>query len=345
MGSKPSTKLILFAAAIPLIYVLITMVAPFFGIAIEIKSQVFYLLLLTGVFIGITALLPPDWGENLRKFAYIFLFISILLLEIQIMTVSMEKYAIITVDECKGMLPPEGEKVPQGGIWNAFHATSCILTGYFTKEFTALGFTTFFIFYFLLPWVFIFAYTYGLMRGMQLETWFGGGNVGKNIIIVLSLVISLYATRVMFGAFLLEFLGYGMWGLAGIFIACLLTRGLQYQIEKEFTFEKEWHKTRKKMDEKLRRERQAAKEAVRRIEKEHMSFYTFQNFFEKGEYLHDNLFVFLREDVQRRLKEIRDEVLAKPPSEREKIWRDDLSKKAVQCLIDAYNLKKREFYV
>jgi len=320
-------------------------IARSFGWFLELSPWIFYAVGMTGVLLGISAFLPYNWGSVLRSISYISLFIAILLLEMGVMSVAVEKHPMLNITECKGMLPPEGEKVPQGGIWNAFHATSCILTGYFTKEFTALGFTTFFIFYFLLPWVFIFAYTYGLMRGMQLETWFGGGNVGKNIIIVLSLVISLYATRVMFGAFLLEFLGYGMWGLAGIFIACLLTRGLQYQIEKEFTFEKEWHKTRKKMDEKLRRERQAAKEAVRRIEKEHMSFYTFQNFFEKGEYLHDNLFVFLREDVQRRLKEIRDEVLAKPPSEREKIWRDDLSKKAVQCLIDAYNLKKREFYV
>ena len=279
-------------------------IARSFGWFLELSPWIFYAVGMTGVLLGISAFLPYNWGSVLRSISYISLFIAILLLEMGVMSVAVEKHPMLNITECKGMLPPEGEKVPQGGIWNAFHATSCILTGYFTKEFTALGFTTFFIFYFLLPWVFIFAYTYGLMRGMQLETWFGGGNVGKNIIIVLSLVISLYATRVMFGAFLLEFLGYGMWGLAGIFGAILIVKGLEHTINKWYGVERELFAAKEALERQMTAQRNAIDNCRRYVNNRRLTHAQLEALIARGTNAYNTCFRYLPEEMRNQIRDI-----------------------------------------
>ena len=281
-------------------------IARSFGWFLELSPWVFYAVGIAAVLLGISAFLPYNWGSVLRSISYISLFIAILLLEMGVMSVAVEKHPMVSVEKCKGMLPPEGEKVPQGGIWDAIHATSCILTGYFTKELTPLGFATFFIFYFLLPWVFIFAYTYGLMRGMRLETWFGGGEVGKNIITVLSLVISLYATRVMFGVFLLEFLGYGMWGLAGIFGAILIVKGLEHMINKWYGVEGELFAAKEALERQMTAQRNAIDNCIRYVSnrRRRLTHAHLEALIARGTNAYNTCFRYLPEEMKNQIRDI-----------------------------------------
>ena len=109
---------------------------------------------------------------------------------------------------------------------NAVNIASCILTGYkVSGGYSTWTWASFWVFYIILPFVFVFAFLFGLLypfTGM-----FGGGMVGKSVTSVLSFVIAAYATRQIFGAYLLDLFAYGVWGLVGIFIPLFLSFGLK----------------------------------------------------------------------------------------------------------------------
>ena len=202
---------------------------------LEVSVHVTILIIITGITLVLSSVLTK-WRKPVRKVACISLFVGILFLEITILAPYFEKKEI-KIDECKGLFPPLEETQRKSFFWNAIGATSCLFTGYFPYEQTELGWLTFFIFYFILPFGFIFAFIYGLMSSMRFQDLLGGGELGKNVVSVLSLVISLYAARVLFGHILLQFLGYGAWGMVAIFIPVFIAGGLERLISKWYEIE------------------------------------------------------------------------------------------------------------
>jgi hypothetical protein len=185
---------------------------------------IFPLLTCAAILIGISGLLPSswaNWSRRLVKAALILVFVGVLLIELPLIS-SAQHPVKVSMEECKNQFFPETEKA----LTDAIKYASCILTGYFptTEQINEVGWVTFYIFYIILPFAFIFALMYGLMSGLGFESFFGA--VTKPVVTVLTFVISMYATRVLFGAVLLEFLGYGAWALAAVFIAIIITGGL-----------------------------------------------------------------------------------------------------------------------
>lgn len=203
------------------------------GIKIEVFSYplVYLAIILTGILISISGFLPYSWGKFLRYIAYLGLFILILVLEINVMKIVLTKYPApeIELEACKTLF---GEKDKPESLMDAVGFWSCVTTGYFPseKEKADLGWTMFAIFYIILPFAFIWTFLYGTMNGINLGDLFG--NFGKPATIILSFIISMYATRQIFGFFLLDMFGYGSWGLAGIFIAAALVKMLENIIER-----------------------------------------------------------------------------------------------------------------
>lgn len=197
------------------------------GVPIEHLSQyVFPLLILAAILIGISGFLPPKYGISLAKGALLLIFVGVLLIEATLLAPFIRRIEV-PIEECKNYFVPEEKqnetKQNETIMVDAIQYTSCVLTGYFpTTE--QVGWVTFYIFYIILPFAFIFAFMYGLMNALGFESFFGA--VAKPVTTVLTFVISMYAVRVLFGAVLLELMGYGAWGLAAVFIAILLTGGI-----------------------------------------------------------------------------------------------------------------------
>lgn len=217
-------------------YVLFFVLPGVLGIQVELFSYplIFLAIILVGMFMGISGFLPYTWGKIFRYISYFCLFILILLLELNVMKIVFEKYHTreITLEACKTLF---GEKDKPENVMDAVGIWSCITTGYFPSKGGDLGWTIFAIFYLILPFAFIWTFLYGLMSGMGLESWFG--NFGKSANILLSFIISLYATRQLFGFFLLDMYGYGAWGLAGVFGAIFFVKALQHMTENWFKIE------------------------------------------------------------------------------------------------------------
>jgi len=112
---------------------------------------------------------------------------------------------------------------------NVVNIASCILTGYKVEGYSSWTWASFWIFYIILPFTFVFVFLYGLFY--PLKNMFGGGGIGNSVVSVLSFVVAAYATRQIFGAFLLDLFGYGAWGLVGIFIPLALCFGLKSLLE------------------------------------------------------------------------------------------------------------------
>jgi hypothetical protein len=189
-----------------------------------LSPLIFPLLTCAAILIGISGLLPDkwaNWSKRLVKGALILVFVGVLLIELPLIS-STQHPVEVSMEECKNQFFPETEKA----LTDAIKYASCILTGYFptTEQINEVGWVTFYIFYIILPFAFIFAFMYGLMSGLGFESFFGA--VTKPVVTVLTFVISMYATRVLFGAVLLEFLGYGAWALVAVFIAIIITGGL-----------------------------------------------------------------------------------------------------------------------
>jgi len=192
---------------------------------IQLSSLVFPLLIGAAIIIAISGFLKPDWGRNLAKVALLLVFAGVLLIEVPLVQSFLGKRTEVSIEECKNILFPKTNETSTLMV-DAIKYASCVLTGYFptTDQLNEVGWVTFYIFYIILPFAFIFAFMYGLMNALGFESFFGA--VAKPVITVLTFVISMYATRVLFGAVLLEFLGYGAWGLVAVFIAIIITGGL-----------------------------------------------------------------------------------------------------------------------
>jgi hypothetical protein len=190
----------------------------------ELSPLVLPLLIGAAILIGISAFLKPSWGRPLAKAALVLVFVGVLMIEAPLVQPFLKRTEV-SMEECKNFFIPATNETSTLMVDTIKYA-SCVLTGYFptTSQASEVGWVTFYIFYIILPFAFVFAFIYGLMNALGFESFFGA--VAKPVITVLTFVISMYATRVLFGAVLLEFLGYGVWGLAAVFIAILLTMGL-----------------------------------------------------------------------------------------------------------------------
>jgi hypothetical protein len=131
-----------------------------------------------------------------RNITYLILFVSIPIVEIELLKPFIQ-VSQVNITQCKSLFFPEVKESASNVIINALGVTSCILTGYFPQEQSILGWLTFFLFYIILPFAFIFALVVGLMRDVF------QGIFDSRILNVLSFIIAVYATRAMFGAFLL----------------------------------------------------------------------------------------------------------------------------------------------
>jgi len=210
-----------------------SVVLPWLGFEIEFLSSPYgyILVLLTGLLIAVSGLLPYTWGKILREVALFCLFILLLLIEINIVK-PFVKATKIDMETCKSyFIPSTSGQV----VYDALKYTSCVLTGYFPKEEGNIGWAVFYLFYIILPFAFIWAIVYGLMKTV-IGNWFG--RISFNIHALLSFIIAMYATRTLMGSFLLEFAGYGAWGLGALFLAVFFTKSVGsimdnwYQAEK-----------------------------------------------------------------------------------------------------------------
>ncbi|MCX8190948.1 MAG: hypothetical protein N3D78_02065, partial [Candidatus Aenigmarchaeota archaeon] len=140
-----------------------------------------------------------------------------------------------------------------GLVYDALAYTSCILAGKFPAEQGDMGWISFYIFYLILPFAFIFVLIHAIIGGIGLEGW-----LNENARRVITFIIAMYATRTMMGYFILQFVGYGAWGLGAIFVAIFLVGSLRNMIEGWFGIEKFGEETRKVIEDEIRWEREYA---------------------------------------------------------------------------------------
>jgi hypothetical protein len=146
-----------------------------------------------------------DKPRILVNIATSFIFFGILLLEILVFSHYFVR-SQIPLSQC------EKEEQP-------IDVASCILTGYkVSGSYKSWQWASFWIFFIILPFAFVFSVTWGLIRPLAHENVFG-----KTVTVVITFIISSYATRQIFGAFLLDILGYGTLGVIGIFIPFLIS--------------------------------------------------------------------------------------------------------------------------
>ncbi|MCX8190755.1 MAG: hypothetical protein N3D78_01015, partial [Candidatus Aenigmarchaeota archaeon] len=191
------TNLIWLAVAILVVYISVLLVLFFLGVELKIPGVSGYVIvILTTVFLLISAFLPSRQSKLLREISYFCMFIMIISIEISIVGIHAEQVTKFNIEDCKvGGIFPSKENLKNGTfIYDALAYTSCILTGKFPSEQSEIGWVTFYIFYLILPFAFIFVLLYAIISGIGLESWL---NIGKNIKRVLSFIIAMYATRTM----------------------------------------------------------------------------------------------------------------------------------------------------
>jgi len=171
-----------------------------------ITPWLFPVLILTGVLIFLGYYL----GDRNPRIASIFLNLSVLIvffstlaLEMTIFGIYFTKMTSIPYEKC------EKEEAP-------VHILSCIMTGHkVASEFGKWEWASFWLFFIILPFAFVFSLLYGLIAPVQLFP--------KPAMLVIIFVLSAYAVRQIFGAFLLDLAAYGIWGVVGIFIPLFLS--------------------------------------------------------------------------------------------------------------------------
>ncbi|MEM5814997.1 MAG: hypothetical protein QXD89_00710 [Candidatus Aenigmatarchaeota archaeon] len=216
----------------------------------------FVVVLIAGVFLGISAFLPYKWGKSLREISYVGLFIAFLIFFFGAIKPFIKERTELELEDCVNVFFPKSTR--DNIIYNALTYTSCILTGKFPAEQGDIGWAVFFIFYIVLPFVFIFTLIYGLMQGMELSSLFGDSGATQSIITLLSFVISMYAARTMMGVFILQFIGYGAWGLAAVFGSIFLVLGLKKLVDGWFKIEEQGQETRRMIENQMKFEAQFA---------------------------------------------------------------------------------------
>jgi hypothetical protein len=248
----------LFAGFMWLAPPIISQFIPGFTLSDSLKAWGFYLVLSFAILIIISAFLPYNWGKIFREIAYAVLFILILLVMMDLIRPFAKKIEVQTSD-CENFFFPKGVKPTI--VYNVIDYTSCILAGYYPNatatidseqketqypEAPSIAWTTFYIFYIILPFVFIVTIVYGVMKGIGIESMFGafGGTATK----ILTIVIALYATRLLAGKVLLEFIGYGAWAFGALFGAILIVKGLQHMLESWYGVEAMAEETKKAIE-------------------------------------------------------------------------------------------------
>jgi hypothetical protein len=254
----------LFAGFMWLAPPIISQFIPGFTLSDSLKAWGFYLVLSFAILIIISAFLPYNWGKILREVAYAVLFILILLVMMDLIRPFAKKIEVQTSD-CENFFFPK--EVKPTIVYNVIDYTSCILAGFYPSErpeTASVAWTTFYIFYIILPFVFIVTIVYGVMKGIGIESMFGafGGTASK----ILTIVIALYAARLLTGKVLLEFIGYGAWAFGALFGAILIVKGLQNMLESWYGFEKMAEETREVIKAEIEIAREYAKTAKPIIE-------------------------------------------------------------------------------
>ncbi len=190
---------------------------------------VYFFLLIFAICLVIGSIIPGNIGKATRIISYIALFVFLLFVEIQIIKPFLKRTEV-NLQECTNFFSPS--QTTGNVVYDLLTYSSCILSGYVPKDLSIIGWATFIIFYIILPFGFIWIFVYALMKDI-----FSGWGTFDRYAPVLSFIVAMYGARVLFGAILLEFFAYGAWGLAGIFIAILLVKGLEKLIENRFAIE------------------------------------------------------------------------------------------------------------
>ncbi len=238
-------------------FLIFSFLAPGLGFELEFLASpyVYILILLSGGLIAVAGFLPYNWGKILKEIAIFCLFILLLLTEMNLVK-PFVKATKIEFEACKSLFFPSTEgKI----VYDALKYASCVLTGYFPTEESDLGWTAFYIFYIILPFAFAWTFLYALMKEVM-RGWITG--VGINVEALLSFIIAMYAARVMFGAFLLDFAGYGAWGLAGLFIAVFFSKAVSNIMDSWYGWEKMAQETKQAIEAKLNVEKLVAAYAI-----------------------------------------------------------------------------------
>jgi len=238
-------------------FLIFSFLAPGLGFELEFLASpyVYILILLSGGLIAVAGLLPYNWGKILKEIAIFCLFILLLLTEMNLVK-PFVKATKIEFEACKSLFFPSTEgKI----VYDALKYASCVLTGYFPTEESDLGWTAFYIFYIILPFAFAWTFLYALMKEVM-RGWITG--VGINVEALLSFIIAMYAARVMFGAFLLDFAGYGAWGLAGLFIAVFFSKAVSNIMDSWYGWETMAQQTKETIEGKLKVEKLLAAYAI-----------------------------------------------------------------------------------
>lgn len=185
-----------------------------------------YMVIASGsiIFVGYVLYQLKQYGP--AKFclnvAPILLFFGFILIELTVFSAYLSSTSAISVTQCQqGFVMNRVEDIPL--------FTTCLFTGYYPSQgisFASLSFATFVIFFWVLPFAFLYFFFYGLFES-TMTPMFGGGGTGKTVSTVISFIVAMYGARQAIGAFLIDLLAYGSWGLVGIFIPLFLVLGIK----------------------------------------------------------------------------------------------------------------------
>ncbi|MEM0243128.1 MAG: hypothetical protein QXT34_01580 [Candidatus Aenigmatarchaeota archaeon] len=180
------------------------------------------ILIIVGIFIRKTFLINLGFG---------LLFVFILLIELFIIFPAFigVREKVISYEVCK-----EKPLLRLGTI-------SCILTGYEPNSENFVDIISFWVFILILPFAVIYSITFGLFFGMGLDKMFGV--YGRPVISILAFATALFGMRQFIGPFLIDLLAYGVWGIFGVLIACIITGALRFIMLKTFIETEEMKKS------------------------------------------------------------------------------------------------------
>ena len=256
-------KLIALAVVIIVGFISLTWLLSAKGYEVEFLSSPYgyVTVLIGGLLIALSGFLPYEWGKVCREIALFCFFVLFVLAEMNIVKPYV-KATKVDVEKCTNyFIPSTSGRV----VEDALKYASCVLTGYFPKEEGDLGWTVFYLFYIILPFVFIWTLLYSLTQPI-LSNWFGKTSIGSiRPDIIFSLIISIYAARTLLGGFLLNYAGYGAWGIGGLFIAILFTKVLGNMMESWFEVEKVGKETREFLEAERTRLREFAKTILKEV--------------------------------------------------------------------------------
>ncbi|MEM4935295.1 MAG: hypothetical protein QXY78_05120 [Thermoplasmata archaeon] len=119
---------------------------------------------------------------------------------------------------------------------------SCVLLGYDLGNQPTWAWASYIIFGFLIPFSVMATMVYSLFYGAGLDMVFGGGRRAQITLIVLSIATAAFGAKQLIGAFLIDLLAYGVWGIFGLIIAFLLSNfvrmvGMRFLIVKQQVYE------------------------------------------------------------------------------------------------------------